>query len=612
MHDFFAKNPSPRHFFRCVRIGCARCLIPGLVFFALPSMAAEPVHGVAVTGMPALAPGFTHLPYADPDAPRGGRMVYGEVGSFDSLNPYNIKGRAPWGVRTHVIESLMARSWDEPFSLYGRLADTITMPEDRAWVAFELHAAARFSDGTPVTVEDVIFSLETLRDHGRPNHRLYYSQVTGIERLGMRQVRFRFRELNRELPLIMGLMPILQKAQWEGKDFSDTTLQPLVGSGPYVIESFDPGRSITFRRDPDWWGSDLPVNRGLHNFDEIRYEYFRDQNARFEAFKAGEVRLLRETNPMRWETGYDFPAAREGQIRMQEIPHHRPSGMFGLVMNTRRPPFDDLRVRQAMEAVFDFEWINQTLFGGTYRRITSYFANSELAHSGAVEGLEQQLLAEFQNWLPPGTLLQAWQPTAGDGSGRDRRRLRRARKLLTEAGWTVQEGNLRNAAGVPLRFEILLGSSRDERTAAVLARLLKPLGIEVTVNRVDEAQYQARLTEYDFDAIIHRWVLSLSPGAEQKFYWGSAGTTMPGTRNYAGINSPAVDAMVAALEKATRREEFLAAARALDRVLSAGVYVVPFWYESADRFAWWEEFRLPARHALYGYRPETWWSERAR
>ena len=590
------------------RLAHVLALLTALVLGTSP-LSAAPKHGIAMIGEPALAPGFTHLPYANPDAPSGGRVVYGETGGFDSLNPHIVKGRYAWGMRVHVFESLMARSRDEPFTLYGLLAETIETPEDRSWVEFHLRPEARFSDGDPVTVDDVIFSLETLRDKGRPSHGRYYGPVVQIDRVGERGVRFTFDEPHQERPLLIGLMPILKRSDWEGKMFDESTLVPPIASGPYVVESFEANRTITFGRNPDYWGRDLLVNRGINNFDEIRYDYFQDSSARFEAFKAGEVRLYRETDPVQWEEGYNFPAARDGRVVLGEIEHGRPSGMSGLVMNARRSPFDDLRVRRALEAAFDFEWINKTLNRNAYERIVSYFGNSELGHSGTATGREKELLMPFADELPAGTLEEGWRPTTGDGSGRDRQRLRTARDLLAEAGWNVEDGKLLNASGDQLTFEILVRRAGDERIAEIFSQAVVPLGIEASVRLVDSSQYQERLNTYDYDAIIHSWWASLSPGAEQGFYWGSEGVMNEGTRNYMGVNSPAIDAMVKALTSAKTKEEFVGAARAIDRVLSAGVYVIPFWFAPTDRFAWWIEQRKPERASIYGFRPEVWWSD---
>ena len=576
-----------------------------------------PSHGIAMIGEPALSADFTHLPYANPDAPKGGELVLGEVGGFDNLNPHITKGRYAWGMRVHVFESLMARSWDEPFTLYGLLAETIETPEDRSWVEFHLRPEARFSDGDPVTVDDVIFSVEILRDKGRGNMRRYYGEVASMDRVGDRGVRLNFRdpepgeERNRELPLLLGLMPVHKKAYWEGKAFDETTLEPPVGTGPYVVESVEANRSVRFRRNPDYWAKDLPVRRGLHNYDVIRYEYFLDQNASFEAFKTGEVRVYSEWNASHWQDAYDFPAVRDGKVKKGALKHGRPSGMRGFVLNTRRPVFQDLRVRRALEAAFDFEWINETLNRGAFVRTTSYFSNSQLAHSGPADGRELQLLLPFADQLPAGTLEEGWRPTTGDGSGRDRQRLRRARDLLLQAGWSVQDGVLRNADGDSFEFEILVRSASDEKISELYAQSLETLGMQASVRLVDSAQYQERRTDYDYDVIINRWGLSLSPGSEQAFYWGSDGVETPGTRNYMGVASPAVDAMVAAIPEARSAEDFTAAIRALDRVLSAGTYVIPFWHRSVSWFAWWEEQQSPPP-PLYGMWIEwtaPWWTD---
>ena len=609
--------------------GCRTCL-PGMARFfggilvvsclglaATPAMAEYPGHGIAMMGEPSLPPDFTHFPYVNPDAPKGGELVYGEVGGFDSLNPHITKGRYAWGMRVHVFESLMARSWDEPFTLYGLIAETIQTPDDRSWVEFHLRPEARFSDGDPVTVDDVIFSLETLRDKGRGNMRRYYGEVSAIDRVGERGVRFTFQapeegsQRNRELPLLIGLMPIHKKAYWEGREFEETTLEAPIGTGPYVVESLEAGRSIRFRRNPEYWALELPARRGHHNYDVIRYEYFLDTNARFEAFKTGEVRVFWEGDSAHWQDAYDFPAVRDGRVKKGNLKHGRPSGMTGFVFNTRRPLFQDLRVRRALEAAFDFEWINDTLHRSAFDRTTSYFSNSNLAHSGAAEGRELELLLPFAAELPEGTLEEGWQPTTGDGSGRDRQRLRKARNLLQQAGWTVQDGLLRNADGDAFAFEILVRNESNERISQLFAQSLEPLGITADVRLVDSAQHQERRTDYDFDMIVNRWGLSLSPGSEQGFYWGSAGVDTPGTRNYMGVASPAVDAMIDAITEARTREDFTAAIRALDRVLSAGTYVIPFWHSGVAWFAWWEEQRFPPP-PLYGPWIEwsaPWWVE---
>lgn len=560
-------------------------------------------------GMPALPPGFTHLPYANPDAPKGGRVVYGEVGGFDSLNPYILKGRAPWGVRAHTVESLMARSQDEPFSLYGLLAESIETPPDRSWVEFTLRPEARFSDRSPVTVEDVIWSLETVATQGHPAYRNGWDAVGAIEQTGPRSLRIRFTRPNRELALIMGMRPVLKKSQWEGREFDRSTLEPVTGSGPYVVERFEPGRFITFRRDPDYWGKDLAINRGLNNFNEIRYEYYRNSDALWASVKTGEVSIFNDTDVVRWASGYDFPAALDGHLSRAEIAHGRPTGMHGFVFNTRRPMFADRRVREALALSFDWEWVNQRLFQGQYQRIESYFANSALGFEGPATGREAELLAPFAAALPEGTLEAGWRPPVSDGSGRDRANLRRAAALLAEAGWVVNGALRRDPSGRPFSFEILVASTEDETLAALWSSALARLGIEARVRLVDSAQYAARRRDYDYDMTVNRWYLSLSPGIEQRLYFGGAGRTGPGTRNYMGVADPAVEVAIDSLVAAESRADFESSVRALDRVLSAGIYVIPFGYLPADRIAWQKGYSRPTRGALYGWRPEVWWWE---
>ncbi|MDF2232337.1 extracellular solute-binding protein [Albimonas sp. CAU 1670] len=564
-------------------------------------------------GEPALPADFDHLPYANPDAPKGGRIVLGEIGGFDSLNPYILKGRSVWAVRGLMIESLMMRSIDEPFTLYPSLAASVTVPEDRAWVEFTLDPRARFSDGTPVTVEDVIWSMEVLAEKGLPAFGSTWKQVAKVERTGELSVRFDFVEPDPELPLILALRPILQKAHYEGRDFAESSLEPPIASGPYLIEEVDPSRRVTFRKDPDWWGADLPVNRGRFNFDVIRHEWFKDGSALFEAFRAGDIDLVRDGDPARWEDGYAFPAAQRGEVVQETIPSGRPSGMTGFVFNTRRDLFKDMRVREALGLAFDFEWVNQTLNRGAFARVRSPFGGSALGFEGPAEGREREILAPFAADLPDGALDEgfAWPQT--DGSGRSRRNLRAATKLLAEAGWSVKDGVLVDGAGRPFRFEILLGGPAWETAAEVFARQLKPLGIEASVRLVDGAQYEARRSDYDFDMIVNTWAMSLSPGAEQRFYWGRAGVTQGGTRNYPGIDSPAVEAAIDALLAAATLEDQRAAVRALDRVLTVGRWFVPLWYAPESRIAYRADLHHPERLPLYGdwpgWLPDVWWRE---
>ena len=569
---------------------------------------AEPAHGLAMHGAPGLPAGFANLPYANPAAPRGGLAVFGETGDFDSLNPFILKGRAPWAIRSLTVETLMARSWDEPFTVYGLLAESVETPPDRSWVRFVLREDARFADGTPVTPEDVVWSLETLGREGHPRYRNSWESVASVERTGPRAVTIRFSEPNRELPLIMGLRPILKKAEWQDRTFTESALTPITGSGPYVVADFEPGRFIELRRDPDWWGRDLPVNRGLYNFERLRFDYYRNEDALWSAVKTGAVSIFPDSDPVRWAEGYDFAAARKGRLARHEIEHGRPSGMAGFVFNTRRAPLDDRRVRRALALAFDWSWVNQRLFAGQYRRITSYWSGSGLGFSGPAEGREAELLAPYADSLPQGTLEQGWRPPQGDGR-RNRANLRKAAGLLEAAGWAPREG-ARVKDGAPLRFEVLVASTRHEKMATLWAKALGRIGVNAAVRRVDDAQFQSRRRVYDYDVTVNRWWLSLSPGTEQWLYFGSDGREAPGTRNYMGVADPAVDAMIRAILSAQSRHAFEAAVRALDRVLSAGVYVVPFGVLPEDRVAARARFAKPEGSPVYGFRPEVWWRAR--
>ena len=575
--------------------------------------AAEPTHGIAMYGDPSLPPDFVSLPYANPDAPKGGTIVFGETGGFDSLNPYILKGRAPWGIQSHVFETLMARNWDEPFSLYGLLAESIETGPEREWVAFTLRPEAKFSDGSPVTVEDVIWSMETLAEEGQPRYRNAWEKVRSIDQTGERSFRLDFSEPDSELPLIIGLRPILKKADWEGVDFAQSSLRVPTGSGPYTIGAFEPGRYIRFERNPAYWGRDLPINRGLNNFDTIRYDYFVDSGVLFQAFTAGALSVYRESSPARWASEFGFPAVTSGAVVKAEIPHGRPSGMEGFVFNLRRPIFQDWRVRDALLHAFNFEFVNQTLNGGAFPRRASYFANSALAMGeGPAEGRVRELLEPFADSLLPDAL-EAYALPASDGSPRNRSNMRRAAQLLAGAGWTVQDGVLRDASGAPFAFDILLMNGQDEAVTNVFVDALRQLGIQVGVQLVDQAQYNERRNDYDYDMIINTWNMSLSPGNEQMLYWGSAGVTEPGTRNYMGVASPAAEAMIAHMLETRDEAEFVASVRALDRVLTTGRYVIPFGFPDVSYVAYKADLRHPETLPVYGdwigWLPEVWWQE---
>ena len=588
---------------------------------AMPlASAAEPVHALAMYGKPALGADLSSLPYANPNAPKGGTIRFAEPGGFDSLKPWVLKGNAAWGVGVHVAETLMLRSIDEPFTLYCLLCETVETDDARTWVAFTLRPEARFSDGTPVTVEDVIWSYETLGTKGHPRYAGAWKKVARIEQTGERSLKITFSEQDRELPLLMAMRPILKKAQWDGKDFADSGLEAPIGSGAYVIDKVDPGRSLTFRRNPDYWARDLPLTRGLYNLDTIRYDYFADSNAMFQAFKAGEIDVWRELNAVKWANEYNFPLIAQGKVVKEEIPHQRPSGIIGLVMNTRSPVFADWRVRQAMLLAFNYRFIDATLTGGTDPRISSYFSNSKLAmQPGPATGLEAELLAPFAADLLPGTVEGYALPEGGD-KALDRRALREATALLTEAGWTVQDGVARNSDGIALTPEIVLNQSGSamrsgaevQQIVDIYVEALKPLGIVPRVTVLDSAQYVERTNRFAFDMSWYERGLSLSPGNEQSLYWGSASADQEGSKNWMGVRSPAVDAMIAEAVNAASEDDHIAAVRALDRLLTAGRYVIPVSFPKVSRIAHAARLHHPETLPIYGdwpgFLPEVWWA----
>lgn len=571
---------------------------------------AEPSHGIAMHGEPAHPPGFSSLGYANPQAPKGGSVTFAQLGSFDSLNPFIVKGVAGAGMRDYVFESLMARAYDEPFSLYGLLAEQVETPDDRAWVAFTLRKEAQFSDGKPVTVDDVLFSHALLRDKGRPNHRTYYSKVSKAEKTGPRTVRFTFdADGDREMPLIMGLMPILPRHKFDAGTFDQTTLEPLVGSGPYQVASVNPGKQIVYRRNLDYWGTKLPVNAGRFNFDEIRYDYYRDDDPMFQAFQKGLVRFWTESDSGRWAGGYDFPSHKDGRVVREEIPISVPSGMSALVFNTRKPLFADIRVREALTQMFDFEWLNKNYYHGLYSRTQSFFDRSDLSsHGKPADAREKELLAPFSGAVKPAIMDGTYSFPVSDASGRNRASRRKALGLLKKAGYVLKDRKLINAkTGEPFRFEILAVSGGQQRLMLKFIDDLKRLGIDANLRIVDSAQYQRRRQTYDYDMIQAFWYASLSPGNEQLFRWSTKSADTEGTFNYAGVKNPAVDAMITALLAARSRENFISSVRALDRVLLSGHYVIPLFHPQKQWIARWKNLAHPEKTSLYGYRTDTWW-----
>jgi peptide/nickel transport system substrate-binding protein len=589
----------------------ALSILPGEPATAATAEDAQERHGIAMHGEPALPENFPHFPYVNPDAPRGGRLSLGLYGTYDSLNPYVVRGVAPDAAPKYVFESLLARSLDEPFSLYPLVARSVVMSDDRTSITFNLDERARFSDGLPLTAEDVLFSFEILRDKGKPFHRSSFSRINA-KLVNPQVIHFDLSDIvDRELPLLLGMMPIFARHAVDAERFEETTLTPPIGSGPYVISEVRAGERLTLQRRDDYWGEDLPTRRGLFNFDEIRYEFFRDANTLFEAFKTGYYDLRIETDATRWATGYDFPALSEGRIVKEEIPIDTPRGMNGFVFNSRKSLFQDPRVREALGFLFDFEWVNRNLSFGLLARTSSFFDGSDLASHGKAAGsAERELLAPFPGAVREDILEGEWSPPVSDGSGRDRGLAREALALLQDAGWTLEQGVLRHGeSGETMSFELLVVSRQQERLALNYAQSLKRIGVDARVRIVDDVQFWRRLGSFDFDMIQWTWPVSASPGNEQRNRWSSAAAEREGSLNYSGASEPAIDAMIDAMMEAYDREEFVAAVRALDRVLLSGFYVVPLFHQPSLWIAHDQQLKRPDRVPMMGLPPELWWRE---
>jgi microcin C transport system substrate-binding protein len=587
-----------------------------LTCLAVPARAADapaPVHGLAMHGDLKYGPDFKNFAYVNPDAPKGGTVRLGATGTFDSFNPFIIKG-TPAGAAGFVYDTLMDDAADEPFSQYGRLAETVTMPEDRSWVEFTLRKEARWHDGMPVTVDDVIFSFNTLVKEGAPFYRFYYGNVAEVTQSGERSVKFTFKPgENRELPLIIGQLTVLPKHYWKDKEFNKTTLEPPLGSGPYKITEFEPGRFVKLTRVKDYWGRDIPVSKGINNFDEIIFDYYRDSNVALEAFLAGRYDYKSENSSKAWATAYETPAVKKGVLVKEQIHHDRPAGMQGFAFNTRRELFSDPQVRQALAYAFNFEWSNKALFYGQYERTRSYFQNSEMAATGLPGPDELKLLEPFRADLPPEVFTKEYSPPKGDEGGNIRGNLRTASKLLTDAGWVVKDGKRINAkTGKPFAFEMLLVSPLFERIALPFAKNLEKLGIAMTVRTIDTAQYRRRLDTFDFDMVVGGFGQSMSPGNEQREFWSTAAAEQEGSRNIIGIKSKAVDAIVEKLIAAPSRKDLVTACKALDRVLQWGHYMIPNWHAPYDRIAYWDKFSRPKVTPTRGNQFFAWWIDAAK
>ena len=605
--------------------GAGAVVLAVATLVAAPPAGAESTisHATAIRETPRYPPGFPHYGHADPNAPKGGTVRQASVGStYDSLNPFIVKGNAAAGVGL-LFDTLTEDSPDEATASYGLLAEWIEVADDGSWTTFWLRPEARFSDGSPVTPEDVAFSLEILKTRGHPFYRGYYEDVRAAEPVegdtpsGRRRgVRFVFGEgVNQELPSILGQLQVLSKADWEGRDFSETTLDPPLGSGPYVIEegSIDPGRSIVYRRNPDYWARDLAVNVGRYNFDRIRYDYYRDATVAVEALKAGEYDFRRETSSKRWATGYDGPALEAGMLRQELLVHRRPAGMQSFVFNTRRPMFADARVREALAFAFDFEWTNRQLFYGQYERSPSFFSNSELASSGLPSPDELAILEPYRGRVPERVFTTAYEPPRTDGTGGIRRNLRTARTLLRDAGWTVRDGRLvEESTGAAMEFEMLLVNPDFERVVLPFGKNLERLGVRMAVRTVDPAQYTRRVSDFDFDMVVGSFGITLSPGNEQRDFWSSAAADLPGSRSLAGARDPVVDELVELVISAPGRKALIDRSRALDRVLLWSHYVIPNWHLNAFRIASWDIFGRPETRPAYGLGFYSWWIDDAK
>jgi peptide/nickel transport system substrate-binding protein len=570
---------------------------------------AAPQHGIAMQGEPALPADFKALPYANPEAPQGGQLRQAVTGTFDSLNPFIVKGSAASGIRTYVFESLMGRNGDEPFSLYGLLAESIDVSDDRQTFTYVIRPEAKFSDGSPVTAADVVFSMETLRDKGRPNYKNNYGKVKTIEVLDDHTLRFTQEVGDRELPLIIGLMPILSKKSWEGRNFDETTLVPVIGSGPYVIAEAKPDESIIYKKNPDYWGKNIALSKGLWNFDTVRFDYYRDANAAFEAFKKGDADVRMEEDPSRWTKAYDFTAITDGKVVKEFVEQRTPAAAAGFAFNTRRTIFEDVRVREALVTAFDFEWANANLFDNNFKRVYGYFSGSSLSSKGmAADAAEKAIIGD--GGLSAAYMDGSYQLPASDGSGKDRKLLRKAVGLLAEAGWTIADGKLLDKDGKQFAFTITLGSADAQPMALHFQRTLQLIGIAVEIKTADASAFTAQQKTYDYDMIPVQWFNSLSPGNEQKLYFGSDGRAKEGTRNYPGIADPKIDAAIAALLKATDRASFESAVRAEDRLLVAGHYIVPLSTKGGQWVARWTYIGRPEKQPLTGFEATTLWRDK--
>ena len=565
-------------------------------------------HAIAMHGEPKYPDSFQYVDYANPDAPKGGKIILSSTGSYDSFNPFILKGTAAAGIG-NLYETLTTGSSDEAFTEYGLIAKTIEWPDDRSWVAFTIREEAVWHDGKKISPEDVIWTFNTLMEKGHPFYKYYYGDVVEVIQENDNKVRFNFKgNTNLELPLIVGQLPVLPKHYWTNKNFEETSMDIPIGSGPYKIKNFDAGRTITYELDSDYWGKNIPIKKGTENFGVIQYEYYKDRSIEREAFKSGDIDLFSENTSKDWATSYDTPAVQNGLIKKELIEHQNPQGMQGFAFNTRKEIFEDKRVREALSYAFDFEWTNKNLFYNAYKRTNSFFENSELASSGVPSGGELDLLNDYRELLPQKLFQEEYNPPKTDGSGFMRKELQEATKLLQDAGWELQEGKLINKkSGSKFEFELLLVSPAFERIVLPFKDNLAKLGIDVSVRTIDSAQYQNRLDGFDFDMIVSTFSQSLSPGNEQRNFWGSDAAKTNGSRNIIGISNEVIDSLIEKVISAKDREDLIMTTRALDRVLLWNHYVIPQWHISAYRTLYWDIFDKPSVRPKYSLGTHTWW-----
>ena len=565
-------------------------------------------HAIAMHGSPKYDSNFVHVDYVNPKAPKGGSVTFSAVGSYDSFNPFILKGQAVTGIG-NLFETLTVSSSDEAFTEYGLLAETIEWPDDRSWVAFTLRKEAKWHDGKPITVDDVIWTFNTLMEKGHPFYKYYYGDVTEAIKISNQKVRFNFKsKTNMELPLIVGQLPVLPKHYWQDRNFEETTLEIPIGSGPYKIKSFDAGRAITYELNPNYWGKNVPIKKGTENFEIIKYEYYKDRSIEREAFKSGEIDFFSENTSKDWATSYDIPAIDKRLVIKELIEHENPQGMQAFAFNTRKDIFKDRKVREALAHAFDFEWTNKNLFYGAYKRTNSFFENSELASKGLPQGQELNILKNYIDILPKEVFIKLYNPPKTDGSGYMRKNLQIATRLLASVGWELVDGQLvHGQTNQPFEFEILLVSPAFERIVLPFKENLQKLGIKIEIRTIDSAQYQNRMDSFDFDMIVSTFRQSLSPGNEQRNFWGSDAANTNGSRNIIGINNFVIDDLIEKIISAKNREELIITTRALDRVLLWNHYVIPQWHISSYRVLYWDIFDKPKVRPKYSLGTNTWW-----